>query len=78
MEILDKLDASIGDILEKLDALRAENTRLKEESSLELELLREENVALVAQMAQEKQRTTTALARVEAVLQRLKERSLTE
>lgn len=78
MEILDKLDSSIGDLLNQLDSLREENERLKGSGMQELEGLRAENAALKNELDQEKLRTKTALDRVETIIQRLRERTFSE
>ena len=77
MEVLDKLEASINDILNKNAMLHAEIDRLKQ-SNEGLTTLERENDALKKELELEKNRTKTALERVENILTRLKEQATTE
>ena len=77
MEVLDKLEASINDILNKNAMLHAEIDRLKQ-SNEGLTALERENDALKKELELEKNRTKTALERVENILTRLKEQAATE
>ncbi len=77
MEVLDKLEASINDILNKNAMLHAEIDRLKQ-SNEGLTALERENDALKKELELEKNRTKTALERVENILTRLKEQAAAE
>lgn len=77
MEVLDKLEASINDILNKNAMLHAEIDRLKQ-SNEGLTALERENDALKKELELEKNRTKTALERVENILTRLKEQAAVE
>lgn len=74
METLDKLETCINGILDKNAALRAELRRVKEAND-GLATLQEENEGLKKELELEKQRTKTALERVEQILTRLKEQA---
>lgn len=74
MEVLDKLEACINDILNKNATLRAEIDRLKQ-SNEGLLALERENESLKQELELEKNRTKTALERVESILTRLKEQA---
>lgn len=77
MEVLDKLEASINDILNKNAMLHAEIDRLKQ-SNEGFTTLERENEALKKELELEKNRTKTALERVENILTRLKEQAAAE
>lgn len=75
MELLDQLEARITDLLTRIDELARENSRLKENVREELENAHQKNTLLSLELEQEKQRNNAALERIEAILERLKERS---
>lgn len=77
MEVLDTLEACINDILNKNASLHAEIDRLKQ-SNEGLVALERENEALRKELELEKNRTKTALERVEKILTRLKEQTVAE
>jgi|GEM_PF-2500561 len=78
MEILDQLEHCVDALLAQMDILRDENQALKNEQDHIATRLNEENTLLKAELEQEKQRTGAALEKVDAIIQRLKERTLQE
>ncbi len=72
MELLDKLESRIDTLLATMNALHEENRRLKEEVDSGLSALADENRALKEAIEQEKVARKAVLARVEALLDRLK------
>lgn len=75
MELLDLLEQRISALLARLDALQAENVSLKQEQARELAALADENKALRDEMERERARNNTALTRIEALVERIKEQT---
>ena len=75
MELLDLLEQRISTLLVKLEKLSTENESLRQGQARELEALVNENKALLDELEKERDRNSTALARIEALIERLKEQA---
>jgi hypothetical protein len=78
METLDQLELCVDALLSQMDTLREENRKLKDEQDHAVTRLNEENTLLKTELEQEKQRAGAALEKVDAIIRRLKERTLQE
>lgn len=74
MELLEQLELRITELLERNAALRQEVSRLQGER-MQAEAAVAETESLREQFAQEQQKNKAALARIESILERLKERT---
>lgn len=75
MELLDQLEQRISALLTRVDALALENASLKEQQAGELAALAEENHGLRRELEQEREKNNAALARIEAIVERIKEQA---
>lgn len=75
MELLDLLEQRISVLLNKMGALTAENESLKRQLTQELTSLADENTRLQNELDQERERNNTALTRIEALAERIKEQT---
>ena len=75
MELLDLLEQRVSALLAKVETLSAENSSLKREQAGELSALAEENDALRNELEKERARNNTALTRIEALVERIKEQT---
>ena len=75
MELLDLLEQRVSALLARVEALSAENVSLKREQAGELSALAEENDALRNELEKERARNNTALTRIEALVERIKEQT---
>ena len=75
MELLDLLEQRISALLVRLGALSAENESLKQDQAQELSVLADENKSLRDELERERARNNTALARIEALVERIKEQT---
>ena len=75
MELLDQLERRIGALLARVDALARENASLKEQQAGELASFAEENHGLRRELEQERAKNDAALARIEAIVDRIKEQA---
>ena len=75
MELLDLLEQRISALLARVGALSAENVLLKQEQAQELSVLADENKALRDELEKERARNNTALTRIEALVERIKEQT---
>ena len=75
MELLDLLEQRVSALLARVETLSAENASLKREQAGELSVLAEENDALRNDLEKERARNNTALTRIEALVERIKEQT---
>ncbi len=75
MELLDFLEQRVSTLLARLAALSAENESLKQDQASELSALADENKALRDELEKERARNNTALTRIEALVERIKEQT---
>lgn len=75
MELLDLLEQRVSALLARLDELSAENDLLKQAQAHELSALADENQALRDELEKERGRNNTALTRIEALVERIKEQT---
>ena len=75
MELLDLLEQRVNALLAKVDALSTENVVLKQKQALELSALANENTVLRDELEKERARNNTALTRIEALVERIKEQT---
>ena len=75
MELLDQLEQRIGALLSRVDALAAENAALKEGRERDLSSLEESIQRLQQDLERERERNATALKRIEALVERIKEQT---
>ena len=75
MELLDQLEQRIQALLAKSQALAAENRTLTEVQAQECSALAEENRVLKEELEKERARNKTALTRIEALVERIKEQT---
>ena len=75
MELLDLLEQRVSALLARAEALSAENASLKREQAGELSALAEENDASRNELEKERARNNTALTRIEALVERIKEQT---
>ena len=75
MELLDLLEQRVSALLARVEALSAENASPKREQAGELSALAEENDALRNELEKERARNNTALTRIEALVERIKEQT---
>ena len=75
MELLDLLEQRVSALLARVETLSAENASLKREQAGELSALAEENDALRNELEKERARNNTALTRIEALVERIKEQT---
>ncbi|MDR2573418.1 MAG: cell division protein ZapB [Desulfovibrio sp.] len=76
MEILDKLEQRITELLAAFDGLKAENARIRAEATTTgagMRELEEENRRLRASLAQEEGRRSEAVKRLDALLRKIEE-----
>jgi cell division protein ZapB len=70
-ELLDLLEERVTSLLGEVDAVRQENTRLRQDLTEKAGLLAEENATLKEALAQERNARESAANRIDALLQRL-------
>ncbi|MDR1685542.1 MAG: cell division protein ZapB [Desulfovibrio sp.] len=75
MELIEQLEQRIGALLDKFDRLVAENAALKEEHAKATKALKDENDKLRNELAVERSLTTDAVARIESIVARIKDRA---
>lgn len=75
MELLDQLERRVGALLSRVDTLEAENASLKHGREQELSSLHEENRALKQELKLERNKNSSALTRIEALVERLREQA---
>jgi cell shape-determining protein MreC len=75
MELLDQLERRVGALLSRVETLAAENIALKTGREQELLSLQEENRVLRQKLELEQSRNSNALARIETLVERLKEQA---
>lgn len=75
MELLDQLERRIGALLDTVEALREENASLKEAQARDLAALADESHVLRQELETERAQTATALTRIEALVERIKEQT---
>ena len=75
MELIDLLETRVTALLSQLETLREENRRLREEVEGGLSALAEENRALREALEEERTVKDTVLARIDALLLRLKDQT---
>ena len=75
MELLDLLEQRVSALLARLNELSAENDLLKQAQAHELSALADENQALRDELEKERGRNNTALTRIEALVERIKEQT---
>lgn len=76
MEVLEQLETCVDGLLERLDFLKRENTRLQnglDELVREKAELEEKNHSLHAMLAQEESARAEALGRIDALLRKIQE-----
>ena len=72
MELLDQLERQIGALLSRVEALAAENLALKTGREQETFSLQEENRVLRQELELERSKSSNALTRIEALVERLR------
>ena len=75
MELLDQLEQRVTALLARLDALSEENASLRQTQAHELAALTEINQTLREELEVERSRNKTALTRIEALVERIKEQT---
>lgn len=75
MEALEQLERRLSALLTELDTLRAENASLARGQTEILDSLTQENATLRASLAQEQERNSITLSRIEKLLERVKEKT---
>jgi hypothetical protein len=75
MELLDLLEQRVSALLARMASLSAENESLQHERARELSALANENAALRDELEKERVRNNTALTRIEALVERIKEQT---
>ncbi len=75
MELIDLLETRVTALLSQLETLREENRSLREEVEGGLSALAEENRALREALEEERTVKDTVLARIDALLLRLKDQT---
>jgi cell division protein ZapB len=75
MDVLDLLEQRVSALLAKADALSADNALLKQKQVQELSALADENTVLRDELEKERVRNNTALRRIEALVERIKEQT---
>ncbi|MDR3358832.1 MAG: cell division protein ZapB [Desulfovibrio sp.] len=76
MEVLEKLEQRISELLAGIDRLKAENARIRSESetnSAKIAELSEENRKMCASLAQEENTRGEAMKRLDALLRKIEE-----
>ena len=73
MEILNQLEQRINGLLERITVLSAENAGLRQSQESELSVLIQENSSLRSELEKERNCTSEAQARIEALIGRIKE-----
>ncbi len=71
MELVEKLEQRIDEVLSSLSSLREENKRLKDEASRGRSLLEEENARLKQELERERAAKSAVLNRVDALLNKI-------
>ena len=72
MELLDQLERQVGALLSRVEALTAENAALKAARGQETASLQGESRALRQKLELEQNKNSTALMRIEALVERLR------
>ena len=72
MELLDQLERQVGALLSRVEALAAENAALKTGQEQKTASLQEENHALRQELELERNKSSNALSRIEALVERLR------
>ena len=72
MELFEQLEERVTTLISKLESLTAENAALRAQAQASL-MYEEENATLKEAIAEERRKNEAALARVDAILQRIKE-----
>ncbi|MDR1947126.1 MAG: cell division protein ZapB [Desulfovibrio sp.] len=75
MELIEQLEQRISALLDRLDRLVADNAALKDEHSQEIKALKDENESLRNELTRERSLTTEAVARIESIVARIKDRA---
>ena len=75
MELIELLEQRVNALLARVGALSAENASLKQDQARELSALADENKALRDELEKERARNNTALTRIEALVERIKEQT---
>jgi hypothetical protein len=73
MELLQQLEQRIDALLDRQNALQAENAALRASQEEELSALAQENSNLREELERERTRGVEALSRIEALIERIKE-----
>ena len=73
MELLDLLEQRVSALVTDMEVLRKENDKLREEASVGLAVLAEENAYLKHALEEEQQIKGAVLKRIDGLLQRLKD-----
>ena len=71
MELLDLLESRVDSLVTEIEFLRKENAKLREDASVGLTVLTEENNYLKQALEEEQQLKDTVLKRVDGLLSRL-------
>jgi len=72
MELLNQLECQVGALLSRVEALAAENAVLKSGRAQETGSLQAENRALRQKLELEQSKNSSALTRIEALVERLR------
>ncbi len=78
MELLDQLERRVTALLTRLDELSRENADLRKAAESASAGLEAEVLRLTAALDEERQKNTTALMRIETLVERIKERTSSE
>jgi cell shape-determining protein MreC len=78
MELLDQLERQVGALVSRVEALAAENAALKAGREQKTVSLQEENRVLRQELELERSKNSTALTRIEALVERLKAQTVQE
>lgn len=73
-DLLDLLETRAAALLDEIQALRAENEKLRRDDTEKTGILTEENAALRDALAREKSAREAAAVRIDGLIQRLTER----